>query len=795
MKRYRYLDSCWGKGILTLFLLASVLLARDAQIAMAILGLNKSQLLLAGLTGALGLGFLIRNYRDWKALLWNRRIGVVLTAAAVLLIPMLVKRDWQLVYFSMLFCVAYAVLLTYFTSCQEVSKIYVLIMTALAAYSVLTTYVLRRIPDSGSGLIGSFYGDTGVLFYNFGLSYVSESFVKNRNFGIFREPGVYQYFLLLAIYLANDRVQWKIRRTFVLVNLTLAATMLTTFATGGVIEMALLYGFLFVDKKLYRDKKTRWTVLSLVTAGIAAAIIVLAWQGTIYREVYDMFIGKFRPGQDSGVDRINSIVLNTRAFLRSPLVGEKIASVLYALDNNTSSSTILFAVLGIAGGLFHGMSWVALSWRKNRSIGMNLALLVILAMSFNTENMITDLFLWLMPVMALTEKIMERQTNQYHKAKENRAVKRMLFLTNYPSPYRIDFFDEMGKYVDLTVLFTSEPKNIKDRNMQWFREGKGTFRGIFLKKTLTMGEEILSLEAIKWLKQEYDVILVGGYGPPTSMLAMVYLRLKKIPFYLEVDGCLPRRESKLKYRFKRFLVRLASGWFSTGPYSSEILVHYGAEPEKIWEYPFTSLWERDLLAAPPAVQEKEQLRRELGMKEPKIVVSVGRFIPVKGFDLLMRAAEELSEDIGIYIVGGEPPQEYLQMREERELRRLHFVDFQNKDGLNKYFQAADLSVLATRGDVWGLVINESMANGLPVVTTDRCVAGLELVEAGKNGYIVPTEDAKALADGIKRVFAQNYQEMGAAALKKIQPYTVENMARTHWSILQKYIFGGDGSAQ
>ena len=103
----------------------------------------------------------------------------------------------------------------------------------------------------------------------------------------------------------------------------------------------------------------------------------------------------------------------------------------------------------------------------------------------------------------------------------------------------------------------------------------------------------------------------------------------------------------------------------------------------------------------------------------------------------------------------------------------------------QFYRAADLFVLPTREDIWGLVVNEAMAFALPVITTDRCVAGLELVEDGVTGYIVPVGDDKALADKMNQALSGDCAAMGAAALEKIRSYTIENMAKTHVEIFSK----------
>ena len=363
-------------------------------------------------------------------------------------------------------------------------------------------------------------------------------------------------------------------------------------------------------------------------------------------------------------------------------------------------------------------------------------------------------------------------------------MKRVLFLTNFASPYRVHFFDELGKYMDVTVLYSDRVEDIKHRNADWFEKGEGGFHGVQLTKVASVGDENLCLDVIPWLKKKYDAIIIGGYSSPTAVLAMAWMRLHRIPFYMEVDGGLIRQENPVKYRVKKTLVGMANQWLSTGCYTTKYLVHYGAKEERITNYPFSSLYETDILPAIPSQEEKQALRSELGIPETHMVLAIGQFIHRKGFDVLMHAAKDVREDAGIYIVGGEATEEYLKLREELGLNNVHFLGFQKKDQLAKFYKAADLFVLPTREDIWGLVINEAMAYGLPVITTDRCVAGLELIEDGVNGCIVPVEDADALAQKMNAVLDSDMEKMGAASLEKIRPYTLENMAKTHAEILK-----------
>ena len=361
---------------------------------------------------------------------------------------------------------------------------------------------------------------------------------------------------------------------------------------------------------------------------------------------------------------------------------------------------------------------------------------------------------------------------------------KILFLTNYASPYRVDFFNELGKNCDVTVLFTDKTKEQKHRSQEWFSgNNNDNFKYIQLVRKLGFKNKNIYLDVFKYLNKSWDKIVICGYSSPTAMLAIQYLKLKKIPFYIEVDGGLIKQDSWLKYKIKKHFLSSATGWFSSGKETNKYLVHYGADKNKIIEYPFTSLKEQDILKQIPTDQEKLNLRKELNLKEEKIILCVGRFSYNtgyrKGYDILMKASEKLSKDIGIYIVGDEPTEEFILWRKNKNLDNVHFVGFKTKEELKKYYMAADLFVLPTREDIWGLVINEAMAMGLPVITTDKCVAGLELVEKGVNGYIIPTENSEILAEKINQIFSKNYKQMGQNSLNKIKNYTIENMAKVH----------------
>jgi len=409
VKKYRYLDTRTGKAVFAVLLFALLLLARDTLITSSILGFQWSQFLMLGLMCAFGLSFLACNRGQWRALVTDQRMFAIFLAGFVLLVPMLVKRDWQMMYLSILICLVFAFFVSYFASIAEAAKCYVLILTALGLYSLLATYGLKRLALAGMLEPQVFYNSTGWDFYNFGLCFVVPWRAWHRNFGIFREPGVYQFFVLLGLYLNNYEISWKRARTLWLINVALAAVMVSTFAIGGFAELGLFVLFLYFDKGYYRSRPGRWLGIAAVAAMLATVGYILyrirwtAFEHSVFYEFYDMFI-RLTTDSDSATDRFGAICADLGFFLKNPVFGQPIATVLHGTNHNTSSTLILFAVLGIFGGGLHVVSWAALVWRRERRAIGNLVLLVILFLSFNTQNLTADVFFWLFPCMALAQR-------------------------------------------------------------------------------------------------------------------------------------------------------------------------------------------------------------------------------------------------------------------------------------------------------------------------------------------------------------------------------------------------------
>lgn len=146
----------------------------------------------------------------------------------------------------------------------------------------------------------------------------------------------------------------------------------------------------------------------------------------------------------------------------------------------------------------------------------------------------------------------------------------------------------------------------------------------------------------------------------------------------------------------------------------------------------------------------------------------------------------LSQDVELYIIGGSPTQEYLKIVNSLKLKNIIFLEFQQKKQLFEYLKSADIFVLPTREDIWGLVIIEALACGLPVITTNNCVAGRELIKDNYNGFIVPINDELVLNKKIDFLTSTtNLYKFSQNALKSVENYSIERMAEEHFRIFNE----------
>lgn len=354
--------------------------------------------------------------------------------------------------------------------------------------------------------------------------------------------------------------------------------------------------------------------------------------------------------------------------------------------------------------------------------------------------------------------------------------KKILVISSYPAPYRVAVFQGLLEYYDLDVFF--EFIQDQSRSADWFvRESR--FHVLCDQKARQMFRECLRR------LRSYDLVLAYDYNNQNAMKVMSLCMAQKVPYCINCDGAFIHSHW-LKDRVKSWFISHAAACFASGDFAGRYFIHYGAPAERVHFHRFTSLNESDISQEITSAEEKRRLRQELGLPEYTMALTIGQFILRKGFDVLLEAWKGFEEKCQLVLIGGgEKEREYREKIDELGLHNVYLKGFMKKEEIFRYYHASDLFVLPTREDIWGLVINEAMACGLPVISTDHCIAAMELVEEGVNGRIVPAGQAGELRRAMQQLLAQVSlrETMGRNNLKKMKDCTISAIVRSHKEVI------------
>lgn len=363
-------------------------------------------------------------------------------------------------------------------------------------------------------------------------------------------------------------------------------------------------------------------------------------------------------------------------------------------------------------------------------------------------------------------------------------MKKVLFITNIPSPYRIDFWNELGKFVNLTVWFEAT----NEKNREWNVNGLGeNFKYEFLEGR-TFGLDLhINYNIIKKLNNEkFDVYIMGGYSTPTEMIAIQWFRMNRIKFILNSDGGFIKDDKKITKMIKKYFISSADKWLSSGSNCTKYLMHYGANENYIYEYPFSSV--SYPLEELSVIDKNEKDIIKLKENLNKIVLlCVSRFDEMKGIDVLIKSFQKINNnEITLLIIGGGPMKsKYMDYIKSNNISNIVIKDFIQKEELIKFYKISDIFILPTKYDVWGLVVNEAMNFGLPIITTEMCGCSYDLINNGENGYIIKSEDQEELTSKMEILIKDEIKrkEFGKKSLQIIESYNIKNMVTKHLDLI------------
>jgi len=366
--------------------------------------------------------------------------------------------------------------------------------------------------------------------------------------------------------------------------------------------------------------------------------------------------------------------------------------------------------------------------------------------------------------------------------------RRVVIITEIIAPYRIPVFNALAQHdgIDLHVIFLAENDCTQRQWLVYKEEIRFPYQ-VLRSWRRRMGRHsfLLNWGAEVALRQARpDFIICGGYNYFASWQSMSWAQRNRVPFGLWSESTTRDfRGGRMLVEFlKTKFLRSCDAFVVPGRSSVEYLMNYGVAGEMIFTAP--NAVDTQLFARRAAVVRSDAAmhREALGLPA-HFFLFVGRLVPEKGvFDLLSAygaLAPELRNEMGLVFVGDGAARSALRQRAAAINRgRIQFVGFAQREQLPAYYALADVFVFPTHTDPWGLVVNEAMACGLPVISSDAAGCAADLVESGWNGRAFCAGDVRQLASAMDELGrdAEQRSVMGRRSIERIQQYSPEAWA-------------------
>jgi len=338
--------------------------------------------------------------------------------------------------------------------------------------------------------------------------------------------------------------------------------------------------------------------------------------------------------------------------------------------------------------------------------------------------------------------------------------KKVLLLTNIISPYRIPLFNyisQKGNF-DFTVVALAET----EKNREWKsvkREINFDYKILsgwhlfFYKK----GREIathLNRSVFKSLfKYNPDIIIIGGYDNLAYWQALFYCKVFRKEYILWNGTTLLSvgRMEGIYGLIKRMIVKGAGRWIAYGTKAKEYLEYFGADPKNI--YISTNTVDVDFFYKSVFRYRNSKNFLEERKQFPKIMLLyVGQMVNRKGVKQLLKSLNVLHDpEVGLLMVGSGPEEKNLKdFCKKNKLNNVFFEGFHQQEELPRYYALADVFILPSFQEVWGLVVNEALASGLFVLCSKYAGAAYDLINR-ENGMIFDPGDVSQIVQFIKKI--------------------------------------------
>jgi glycosyltransferase involved in cell wall biosynthesis len=360
---------------------------------------------------------------------------------------------------------------------------------------------------------------------------------------------------------------------------------------------------------------------------------------------------------------------------------------------------------------------------------------------------------------------------------------KVLLIGNLCAHYRVKLFELLDKMFDIKFLFFSEGEKYYD-GQRYLGDFKGQYLwGVNLIPKVRINPGLI----YELLFYDYDILIKCINSPLLLFLSFVIskIRGKKFILWTGIWHHPATLFHKFFFPFVKFIYRHVDAIGVYGTHVKKYLLSLGIDEKKI--FIFQKAADNTLYNKIVSLEQMLSLRHKLNIADRKVILYVGRLEEVKGIDYLIEAYRKLGRnDTTLILIGRGNYRERLE-----HLAAAHglngnvlFMDYVDNDKLCTYYSIADVFILPsvttkTFKEPWGMVINEAMNQGCPIVTTDAVGAAAGgLVRNGINGFVVPEKNSEALRDALDNILNNENlkNKMRANSKRAVAEYTVERKA-------------------
>ncbi len=361
---------------------------------------------------------------------------------------------------------------------------------------------------------------------------------------------------------------------------------------------------------------------------------------------------------------------------------------------------------------------------------------------------------------------------------------RVVILHNIISPYKTLLFNALNKVMDdFKVLYISETEHRRE----WVinkDELRFPYEVMFKVPADEISAAKLFKETLRRLNRlKPEILIIGGYSYASCWAGFFWAKFNRKKIILwSASNEEDRTRLFIKEKIKSIFIKNCDAANVYGIKSKEYIVKLGMNKNRIFIKGNTSdnaFYYNETM--------KQKVKRKLLCDQFGIpfrnFLYIGRFSPEKNILTLLEAYRRLKadgSDWGLILVGNGPQKSEVESYIQRHsIKDVFLPGFKQKEEIPVYLAVSDVFILPSISEPWGLVVNEAMAAGLPVLVSKRCGCYPDLIKEGFNGFSFDPFNIQELYILMKNVVEGKYdlESMGKASLDIIKDYTPENAAK------------------